>query len=95
MLDELTVIFHPAFWVIVVVMVIGAGVYGFGSTVAEKMFPPSAEEIREEQRQQCVALAHTEKESCLNGGVLNGIFKTKGRVKACDEIYQREVKACG
>ena len=91
MLDGIEAMFHPAFWVLLALMLVGAGIYGFGSNVADRVFGPNPEKVR----QECVHRAHGEKERCVNGGVGGSLFKTKGRIKACDEIYQREVKACG
>ena len=91
MLDGIEAIFHPAFWIILVLGLIGAGFYGFGSNLADRAFGPNPEKVR----QQCVQRAHGEKDRCLNGGFGGSVFKTKGRIKACDEIYPRDSKACG
>ena len=91
MVDEIEALFHPAFWVIAALAIVGLLFYGFGSNVADRVFGPDEAKVR----QQCIQRAHAEKEACLNGGVLNGVFKTSKRIKTCDEIYQREVKVCG
>jgi hypothetical protein len=90
-MDEIEAVFHPAFWVIGALLVVGALLYGFGHGVAESIWGPNPEKVR----QECIQRAHGEKESCLNGGVGGSLFKTKGRIEKCDEIYQREVKGCG
>lgn len=91
MLDGIEAFFHPVTWVILALLAVGIVLFGFGSTIADRVMGPDPEEVR----QECLRVAHVEKESCLNGGVLNGIFKTKARIEKCDEIYQREAKACG
>lgn len=90
-MDEVEVMFHPAFWVIAALAVVGALFYGFGSNVADRIFGPDEERVT----QECIDRAHLEKEECLNGGIVGSLFKTTGRIEKCDEIYQREVKACG
>lgn len=91
MVDEIEALFHPVTWVILIILGIGAVLYGFGSSMAESIWGPNPETIR----QECIQRAHTEKEACVNGGVGGSLFKTKGRIEKCDEIYQREVKSCG
>jgi len=91
MVDEIETVFHPAFWVIAALVIVGVLLFGFGSNIADRILGPNEAKVRE----QCIQRVHAEKEACLNGGVLNGVFKTSKRIKTCDEIYQREVKACG
>ena len=90
-MEEIEALFHPAFWVIGALLIVGALFFGFGSNVADRIFGPDENKVR----QECIDRAHAEKERCLNGGFGGSVFKTKGRIEKCDEIYQREVKACG
>jgi len=87
-IDDLEALTHPAFWVLGALAVVGALLYGFGHGVAESIWGPNPETVR----QECIERAHAEKERCINGGVGGSVFKTKGRITKCDEIYQREVK---
>lgn len=89
--EEIEAMTHPAFWVIGGLLLVGALLYGFGHGVAESIWGPNPETVR----QECIERVRQEKEACLNGGVLNGVFKTSKRIKTCDEIYQRDVKSCG
>jgi hypothetical protein len=90
MVAEIEALFHPATWVILILLGIGALLYGFGSSMADHIWGPDPAQIRAE----CIERAHAEKERCLNGGV-GAVFTTSKRIKTCDEIYQREVKTCG
>ena len=90
MLEGIDALFHPVTWVILALLGIGALLYGFGSGMAESIWGPNPETVR----QECIQRAHGEKDRCLNGGV-GAVFKTSKRIKTCDEIYQREVKGCG
>lgn len=91
MLDGIEALFHPATWVILAILGIGTAIYGFASGTAESIWGPNPEKVR----QECIQRAHVEKESCVNGGVGGSLFKTKGRIAKCDEIMQRDVRACG
>jgi hypothetical protein len=90
MVDEIEAAFHPAFWIVLIVLAIGVVLYGFGSGMADHIWGPDPEEIRAE----CVAAAKVEKDRCLNGGV-GAVFKTSKRIKTCDDIYEKEYARCG
>lgn len=88
MLGEIEALFHPVTWVILALLGIGALLYGFGSNMADHLWPNP-----DKARQECILVAKGEKERCMNGGI-GAVFKTSKRIKTCDEIYQRDVKAC-
>lgn len=87
MLADIEVFFHPITWVVLILLGIGALLYGFGQGMADHIWGPDPEEVR----QECIQMAKGEKERCMNGGV-GALFKTSKRIKTCDEIYQRTVK---
>lgn len=89
--DEIEAVFHPAFWVLAGLVLVGVLFYGFGSTVAESIFGPNEAKVR----QECIDRARADKESCVNGGLGGSVFKTKGRIEKCDEIYRKDLEACG
>jgi hypothetical protein len=89
--DEIEAIFHPAFWVLAALVLVGVLLYGFGSTIAEGIMGPNEEKVR----QECIDRARSDKESCVNGGLGGSMFKTKGRIEKCDEIYRKDLELCG
>lgn len=79
----------PAVWL----TVIGLTVVGLtGYAVYDTYFkgPETPQEIHEQAHQECVDSAYFTRDKCMNGG----IFKTKGRVKACEEIFEKDLARC-
>jgi len=84
-MSEVEAFFHPALWIILLVLAIGAVLVGFGSSMADHVWGPDPAQMR----QECMDRAHEDRTTCQRG-----ILKTKRQLETCQEIYEKDVAAC-
>ena len=84
-MTDLDVFFHPVSWILLIVAAIGLILFGFGSSMADHVWGPDPDQMR----QECLDRAHEDRTTCQRG-----ILKTKRQIEACQEIYEKDVAAC-